>query len=170
VWRLPRINYKIYPHWMLSIHIVRWSGPSRAGPGPCDHHGQIAAALEGRHGDVRFTRRTSDSTLFINPLMAVYFTFDLIGLGRQKLYLDRLEHTIGMIQVASRIEAFARRRRPASRVCFHIDDVSDAFVLREFDLNRRAVRARTVAQAGPTREPATAVSSECCVRASRSPR
>jgi hypothetical protein len=69
-------------------------------------NGQIAAALEGRHGDVRFTRRTGNSTLFVNPLMAVYFTFDLVGLAKKNLYLDRLEDTVGMNQVASRIEAF----------------------------------------------------------------
>ncbi|MCP2324027.1 hypothetical protein HDA40_002534 [Hamadaea flava] len=76
--------------------------PSR----PSIVNGQIAAALAGRHGDVRFTRRTRDSVLFVNPLMALYFTFDLIGLARRNLYLDRLEHTIGMNQVASRIAAY----------------------------------------------------------------
>lgn len=69
-------------------------------------NGQIAAALDSRHGDVRFTRRTGDSQLFVNPLMAMYFTFDLAGLAARHLYLDRLENTVGMRQVWTRIEAF----------------------------------------------------------------
>lgn len=75
-------------------------------------NGQIAAALAGRHGDVRFTRRTSDSVLFVNPLMAMYFTFDLIGLAEQNLYLDRIETTVGMRQVSSRIEEFREEITP----------------------------------------------------------
>jgi hypothetical protein len=69
-------------------------------------NGQIAAAVSGRHGDVRFTRRTADTALFVNPLMSMYFTFDLDGLARRNLYLDRLESTVGIMQVARRIEEF----------------------------------------------------------------
>lgn len=75
-------------------------------------NGQIAAALDGRHGDVRFTRRTSDSQLFVNPLMAMYFSFDLVGLAEQNLYLERLENTIGMRQVWTRIEEFREQVTP----------------------------------------------------------
>lgn len=64
------------------------------------------AALAGQHGNVRFTSRTAGSTLFVNPLMAMYFTFELSGVADQNLYLDRIENTIGMRQVASRIEEF----------------------------------------------------------------
>ena len=69
-------------------------------------NGQIAAALAGQHGNVQFTRRTNGSTLFVNPLMAMYFTVDLAGLAARNLYLDRIEDTIGIRQVAARIEAF----------------------------------------------------------------
>ncbi|WP_245730794.1 hypothetical protein [Micromonospora pallida] len=78
-------------------------------------HGQIAAATLGADGDVHAGTRTRGSTLFVNPLMAVYFSFDLDGLARRSLYLDRLEHTVGVRQVASRIEEFREEieRRPA---------------------------------------------------------
>ncbi|MGI5243622.1 DUF1152 domain-containing protein [Dactylosporangium sp. CA-139066] len=69
-------------------------------------NGQIAAALAGESGDVRFTHRTASSTLFVNPLMAVYFAFTVEGLAGQSLYLDRLEDTLTVRQVAARIEAF----------------------------------------------------------------
>ena len=55
---------------------------------------------------MRFTRRTRDGQLFVNPLMAMYFTFDLVGLAKQNLYLDRLDNTFGMRQVWTRIEEF----------------------------------------------------------------
>jgi hypothetical protein len=77
-------------------------------------NGQIAAALRGAAGDVHVTRRTRGSALFVNPLMAVYFTVDLAGLARRSLYLDLLEDTYGIRQVSSRIEKF--RERVTTRV------------------------------------------------------
>ena len=76
--------------------------PSR----PSIVNGQIAAATRGAFGDVQFTQRTSGSPLFVNPLMAVYFTVDLDKLAARCLYLDRIENTIGRRQVTTRIEAF----------------------------------------------------------------
>ncbi|GAB2617801.1 hypothetical protein Aab01nite_31310 [Paractinoplanes abujensis] len=69
-------------------------------------NGQIAAALAGQFGDVQFTRRTTGSTLFVNPLMAIYFTVDLDKLAARCLYLDRIENTVGRRQVIGRIEAY----------------------------------------------------------------
>lgn len=69
-------------------------------------NGQIAAALQGLHGDVQFTRRTGGSRLFVNPLMAVYFTVDLAGLAARNLLLERIEGTQLMRQVSAAIEAF----------------------------------------------------------------
>ncbi|MER6115135.1 DUF1152 domain-containing protein [Streptomyces sp. NPDC001743] len=69
-------------------------------------NGSIAAAVRGEFGDVRFTSRTRDSELFINPLMSLYFAFELEGVARNCLYLDRIEHTHLMRQVSSAIAAF----------------------------------------------------------------
>jgi hypothetical protein len=85
--------------------------PSR----PSIVNGQIAAALRGEFGDVRFTRRTAGSELFVNPLMSVYFTVDLDGLARANQYLDRIEDTVLLRQVSARIEVFREelpKRRP----------------------------------------------------------
>ena len=68
--------------------------------------GQIAAATSGAFGDVQFTRRTSGSALFVNPLMAMYFTVDLDRLAARCLYLDRIENTWGRRQVITRIASF----------------------------------------------------------------
>jgi hypothetical protein len=72
-------------------------------------HGQIAAASRGDFGDVHLTRRTLGSTLFVNPLMTIYFTFTVDGLARRALYLDRLENTYGIRQVSLRIKEFRER-------------------------------------------------------------
>ncbi|WP_307830982.1 DUF1152 domain-containing protein [Nucisporomicrobium flavum] len=75
-------------------------------------HGQIAAATSGAFGDVQFTRRTAGSPLFVNPLMAIYFTVDLDMLAARCLYLDRIENTLGRRQVTTRIEAFRAEVSP----------------------------------------------------------
>lgn len=80
--------------------------------------GQIAAALAGQFGDVHASDRTSGSELFVNPLMGIYFTFDLPGLARSVQYLHRLEDTQTLLQVRLAIEEHRnaitqdRRRRP----------------------------------------------------------
>jgi hypothetical protein len=73
---------------------------------------QIAAALRGEVGDVHATRRTHGTTLFVNPLMTIYFNFVLDGLAARSLYLDRLEDTVDMRQVHLRIEAFRHEITP----------------------------------------------------------
>ncbi|MEV6596205.1 DUF1152 domain-containing protein [Actinoplanes sp. NPDC051346] len=77
-------------------------------------NGQIAAATRGAFGDVQFTQRTSGSALFVNPLMAVYFTVDLDKLAARCLYLDRIENTIGRPTVTRRIEEF--RNETSTRI------------------------------------------------------
>ncbi|MGW2842203.1 DUF1152 domain-containing protein [Streptomyces sp. NPDC001493] len=69
-------------------------------------NGSIAAAVRGSFGDVRFTSRTRGSELFINPLMSLCFAFELEGVARNCLYLDRIEDTHLLRQVSSRIELF----------------------------------------------------------------
>jgi hypothetical protein len=75
-------------------------------------NGQIAAALSGESGDVRLSHRTAASTLFVNPLMAVYFSCTVAGLAARSLYLDRIEDTATMRQVAARIESFRAEVTP----------------------------------------------------------
>jgi hypothetical protein len=80
-------------------------------------NGQIAAAVRGEFGDVWVTERTHGSELFVNPLMAVYFTVELTGLARRLLYLDELGTTDTQYEVRAVIETFRegveRRERRA---------------------------------------------------------
>jgi hypothetical protein len=79
-------------------------------------NGSIAAAIEGKFGNVHFTERTAESELFINPLMAIYFTFDLASLARRSLYLHLLEGTESIFDVGARIRAFRNTIEPRRRV------------------------------------------------------
>lgn len=81
-------------------------------------NGSIAAAVHGAFGDVQFTSRTRGSELFINPLMTLCFAFELDGVARNCLYLDRIEDTHLIRQVSSAIEAFREevRQRPPRRI------------------------------------------------------
>lgn len=69
-------------------------------------NGQIAAALKGEFGDVRFTSRTEGSELFVNPLMGVYFSVDLDALAGSVHYLPLLENTRTAFDVALAIEDY----------------------------------------------------------------
>lgn len=68
----------------------------------------IASAIEGEYGDVHRTSRTSGSKLWINPLMSLYWAFDLQRVAERCLYLDavRLTHSIWDVNVI--IEAFRK--------------------------------------------------------------
>ncbi len=81
-------------------------------------NGQIAAALTGAAGDVPVEGITGDVPLFVNPLMAVYFTFDLAGLAARSLYLDRIRGTDDMLQVSHLIERFRDEIEPRPRRVF----------------------------------------------------
>ncbi|GAA0473517.1 hypothetical protein Aca07nite_56680 [Actinoplanes capillaceus] len=81
-------------------------------------NGQIAAALTGASGNVPLDGRTGGTPLFVNPLMAMYFTFDLPGLAARSLYLDRIRGTDDMLQVSHLIERFRDEIDPRPRVPF----------------------------------------------------
>ncbi len=53
----------------------------------------ILAAIAGEYGDFHSTPRTKRSKLWINPLMAMYFGFDLDAVAKRLLYLDAIKET-----------------------------------------------------------------------------
>lgn len=79
-------------------------------------NGSIAAALEGKFGNAQFSERTAQSELFINPLMAIYFAFELSAVAKQSLYLHLLEDTESIFDVSARIRAFRHTVQPRPRV------------------------------------------------------
>lgn len=79
-------------------------------------NGSIAQAMRGEFGDAQFTSRTSNTELFINPLMTIYFTFDLMSVCKRNRYLRELVGSPSAFHTAGIIEAFregveTRKRR-----------------------------------------------------------
>lgn len=66
----------------------------------------IVAAIEGEYGDVHRTERTQGSKLWINPLMGMYWGFDLDAVARRCLYLDLISETETAFEVHAIIERF----------------------------------------------------------------
>jgi len=66
----------------------------------------IIAAVAGSFDDFHPTKRTEGSTLFINPLMGLYWSFRLEAVVRRSLYLDQIRNTDTADEVALAIEQF----------------------------------------------------------------
>lgn len=66
----------------------------------------ICSAVNGRFGDHHATKRTEGSTLFINPLMALYWAFRLEHVARRNLYLDRIRKTVTYQELSIAIETY----------------------------------------------------------------
>lgn len=71
-------------------------------------NGSILSAMEGKFGDHQRSERTGTSKLFINPLMSLYWSFDLPAVARRSLYLPLLEQTQTIFEVQAIIEGFRR--------------------------------------------------------------
>jgi len=74
--------------------------------GPSIVQASICDALEGRYGDHHSTERTRGSTLWINPLMTLYWAFDLDAVAARCLYLDVIRDQPTSLGVALGIETF----------------------------------------------------------------
>ena len=66
----------------------------------------IIAAASGCFGDHHSTRRTEGSKLFINPLMSMYWGFELQHVARRNLYLEQIAETETYQQLSMVIEKF----------------------------------------------------------------
>jgi hypothetical protein len=73
----------------------------------------ILAAIDGQYGNYHTTSRTSGSELWINPLMAMYWCFQVEAVARRVRYLDDIKATENNWQV---IEAIDRYRGRGVRV------------------------------------------------------
>jgi len=66
----------------------------------------LISAIDGWFGDHHATRRTEDTELFINPLMALYWAFRLEMVASRNLYLERIRNTNTYADLSLAIEAF----------------------------------------------------------------
>lgn len=69
-------------------------------------NGQIVAALGGNHGHGELPGFPTAADLFVNPLMAIYFSVRLNALAKNLLYRDLILSTITIDEVSRAIETF----------------------------------------------------------------
>jgi hypothetical protein len=74
----------------------------------------VISAVQGFFGDHHTTKRTEGSELFINPLMALYWTFRLEDVAQRNMYLKQIEQTITYQELSLVIETF-RETLPKTR-------------------------------------------------------
>jgi hypothetical protein len=75
------------------------------------HHSSIVSSsildgIAGEFGNFHRTNRTEGSKLFINPLMGLYWGFQLEGVAKRNLYLDRIQTTNTRREISRIIDAF----------------------------------------------------------------
>ena len=74
----------------------------------------VISAVQGFFGDHHPTKRTEGSELFINPLMALYWTFRLDHVAQRNLYLKQIGQTNTYQELSLAIETF-RETLPKTR-------------------------------------------------------
>lgn len=65
----------------------------------------IDSAIAGEYGDVHRTSRTQGSELWINPLMSMYWAYELSAVAKRCLYLDDIRSTETAFDIANVLEA-----------------------------------------------------------------
>lgn len=68
----------------------------------------VASAVEGQFGDYHATYRTKKSELFINPLMSLYWAFELDALAKRIKYLPRLSKSTNFVATMKIIDDYIR--------------------------------------------------------------
>jgi hypothetical protein len=78
----------------------------------------IVSAVQGHYGDYHLTKKTRGSRLWISPLMALYWFFDLSIVADQNDFLDELAETDTFMQGVMAYMAYLRRieRRAVTKV------------------------------------------------------
>lgn len=95
------------PEGQYFLDLVAYAN-QRASHHPSIVANSIASALEGQFGDFHATERTRGSQLFINPLMSLYWFFDLEKVARKLQYYSMIEHTRTEAEVIEAIRTFRK--------------------------------------------------------------
>jgi len=75
----------------------------------------IMSALDGQFGDYHVTDRTEGSKLFINPLMCLYWFFDLHSVADSVLYIDKLRLAEDSTDAVNAIKCYPRTPKSIRR-------------------------------------------------------
>ena len=66
----------------------------------------VLSAVDGEYGDYHATHRTEGSKLWINPLMTLFWAFELDAVARRCLYIDKVRDTRSYSRLTLAIEEF----------------------------------------------------------------
>jgi hypothetical protein len=66
----------------------------------------ISGAIDGEFGNVNKLERTADSTLWINPLMSMYWAFELRAVIRQIRYFDNIRDTNSLSELRQQLSEY----------------------------------------------------------------
>ena len=66
----------------------------------------VLSAVDGEYGDYHATYRTEGSKLWINPLMTLFWAFELDAVAERCLYLDEVRETKSYARLSQAIEEF----------------------------------------------------------------
>ena len=66
----------------------------------------VISAVRGAFGNHHASKRTEGSELFINPLMAIYWAFQIEAVARRNLYLNQIANTTTYQELSLAIETF----------------------------------------------------------------
>lgn len=88
--------------YMDAVEFSNRNMPSR----PSIVSNSIKSALEGAYGDYHSTARTKGSKLWINPLMSIYWCFNLRALAEKVHYLDQVKDTLTMGEFNKELSAY----------------------------------------------------------------
>lgn len=88
---------------------------NRDNPKPSIVNNCIAGALAGDFGDVHYSPRTASSELFINPLMPIYWTFNLADIVKHMEFAELLENAQSIREVVNKIQIHKIYRNGKSR-------------------------------------------------------
>lgn len=80
----------------------------------------IVSAIEGQFGNYHATYRTKGNELFINPLMCLYWAFQLEQVARRCLYLDEIQNTETWWDMTGAIAAYRARTASSHKEWQHL--------------------------------------------------
>ncbi len=100
---------KTMPEVKRFIHASRYVFSRTPDDDPSIVISSILSALDGEFGDYHATSRTEGSELFINPLMCLYWFFNLGSIANSVVYMDELKKANNAFDSARAIKSFPRR-------------------------------------------------------------
>ena len=72
----------------------------------------VLSAIQGEYGNYHATKLTKGSELWINPIMAMYWAFNLAAVAKRCLYLDAVKDTVSYRELSLAIETFRATYQP----------------------------------------------------------